>query len=76
MNTLLNAQTAKASTMLKALHLVRKYNLINVAIETDNLYVDTLLLEVSIEPSWQIHDLIVECRGILNNHTSTTVIFT
>lgn len=49
-NTLMNAQVEEAWTMLRALQLLDKNNFNFVVIETDNLYVATLLLEVSIEP--------------------------
>lgn len=61
--------------MLKAMQLIEKNRLTFVVIETNNLYVATLRLEVSTEPSWQPCDLIMECRNILKRNTSTTISF-
>lgn len=46
-----------------------------MSIKTNNLYVVTLLLEVSIEPSWKPRDVIMECVRILRGLTSTTISF-
>lgn len=53
--------------MLKALQLIERNSLQFVAIETDNLYVVALLLEVPTEPSWQLRDSIMKCKNIFKD---------